>query len=223
MKLWTPKKPPCHANGYLQAAHDKWAHFRRNRFARVGSLFVPQPLRMSPGYPCCCGEPAPESCIDVMANASSLSNLTAAFNGGTSLSDAYATNTCCEMLCDDGVYSGPDAAPSGLYGFTYYGPDLYGCDAECTAPTFPQVDSAAGGRIVLYCHDYDPPSYYIWYLGGHFTPSDCDYIMTLPNIGGASSSLSGVFPSTGSETITLTPNLGGWCSGTPPTSVTVSW
>ncbi len=60
MKIWTPKpekKPPCHPNGYLQRSFDAAAHrnrFCRNPWAKVGSLFVPQPLRMSPGYPCCC-------------------------------------------------------------------------------------------------------------------------------------------------------------------------
>ena len=58
MKIWKPKpepKPPCSPNGYLQRSYDKWAHFRRHPWAKVGGLFVPQPLRMSPGYPCCCG------------------------------------------------------------------------------------------------------------------------------------------------------------------------
>ena len=61
MKIWKPTptpKPPCHRNGYLQTASDARAHrnrFRRNPWAKVGSLFVPRLLRMSPGYPCCCG------------------------------------------------------------------------------------------------------------------------------------------------------------------------
>jgi hypothetical protein len=57
MKIWTPKKQPCHDNRYLQTAADARAHrnrFKFNPLAKVGSLFVPSPLRMSPGYPCCC-------------------------------------------------------------------------------------------------------------------------------------------------------------------------
>lgn len=60
MRIWTPKqsrKQPCHPNRHLQTASDVRKHrnrFRLNPFAKVGSLFVPQPLRMSPGYPCCC-------------------------------------------------------------------------------------------------------------------------------------------------------------------------
>jgi len=55
MKIWTPKTP-CLKNGYAQSVKDMVEHknrFRFNPLAKVGSLFVPQPLRMSPGYPCC--------------------------------------------------------------------------------------------------------------------------------------------------------------------------
>lgn len=59
MRIWPYKKrSPCHPNRYLQTAADARAHrdrFRLNPWAKVGSLFVPKPLRMSPGYPCCCG------------------------------------------------------------------------------------------------------------------------------------------------------------------------
>jgi hypothetical protein len=60
-KLWLPgqdSKQPCHKNGYLQSASDarKWRdRFKRNPLAKVADMFVPKPLRMSPGYPCCCG------------------------------------------------------------------------------------------------------------------------------------------------------------------------
>ena len=50
---------PCHKNGYLQSASDarQWRdRFKRNPLAKVADMFVPKPLRMSPGYPCCCGE-----------------------------------------------------------------------------------------------------------------------------------------------------------------------
>lgn len=49
---------PCHKNGYLQSASDarKWRdRFKRNPLAKVADMFIPRPLRMSPGYPCCCG------------------------------------------------------------------------------------------------------------------------------------------------------------------------
>ncbi len=49
---------PCHKNGYLQSASDARKYrdrFKRNPLAKVADMFVPKPLRMSPGYPCCCG------------------------------------------------------------------------------------------------------------------------------------------------------------------------
>ena len=52
MKIWQPKKQPCHKNGYLQTAYDKRAARKR--------LWVPKLLRFAPGYPCCCGSPAIE-------------------------------------------------------------------------------------------------------------------------------------------------------------------
>ncbi len=60
MRIWTPKKPPCNPRAsHLQSLSDAIAHrnrFRFNPLAKVGSLFVPQPLRFAGGYPCCCGE-----------------------------------------------------------------------------------------------------------------------------------------------------------------------
>ena len=50
------KKPPCLKNGYAQSFKDMLAHKNRFRYNPLAKLFVPQPLRMSPGYPCCCGE-----------------------------------------------------------------------------------------------------------------------------------------------------------------------
>ena len=50
---------PCHKNGYLQSASDARKYrdrFKRNPLAKVADMFIPKPLRMSPGYPCCCGE-----------------------------------------------------------------------------------------------------------------------------------------------------------------------
>ncbi len=67
MKIWTPKKkPPCLKNGYAQTFKDMLAYknrFRFNPLAKVGSLFVPKPLRMSPGYPCCCGGGVCDLCV----------------------------------------------------------------------------------------------------------------------------------------------------------------
>jgi len=48
---------PCHKNGYLQSASDARKYrdrFKRNPLAKVADMFIPKPLRMSPGYPCCC-------------------------------------------------------------------------------------------------------------------------------------------------------------------------
>lgn len=49
---------PCHKNGYLQSASDARKYrdrFKHNPLAKVADMFIPRPLRMSPGYPCCCG------------------------------------------------------------------------------------------------------------------------------------------------------------------------
>ncbi len=59
MRIWKPKKPPCNPHKkHLQTLSDAKAwrnRFQRNPMAKLASgLFVPQPLRMSPGYPCCC-------------------------------------------------------------------------------------------------------------------------------------------------------------------------
>jgi hypothetical protein len=63
---------PCHKNGYLQSASDARKYrdrFKRNPLAKVADMFVPKPLRMSPGYPCCCGETlVPCACLDAIAN-----------------------------------------------------------------------------------------------------------------------------------------------------------
>jgi len=56
---------PCHKNGYLQSASDARKYrdrFKRNPLAKVADMFIPKPLRMSPGYPCCCGETFYEEC-----------------------------------------------------------------------------------------------------------------------------------------------------------------
>ncbi len=57
LKIWTPTTHPCHPNASLQTASDPRAsrnRFARNPLAKVGSLFVPKPLRFAGGYPCCC-------------------------------------------------------------------------------------------------------------------------------------------------------------------------
>ena len=72
MKIWTPKKPPCNPRKkHLQTLSDAKAwrnRFRINPLAKLASgLFVPQPLRFAPGYPCCCdtGPPiTPSQCPD---------------------------------------------------------------------------------------------------------------------------------------------------------------
>ena len=60
------KKPSCNPRvKHLQTLSDARAwrdRFRLNPWAKVGSLFVPLPLRMSPGYPCCCCNPCNEEC-----------------------------------------------------------------------------------------------------------------------------------------------------------------
>lgn len=56
---------PCHKNGYLQSASDARKYrdrFKRNPLAKVADMFIPKPLRMSPGYPCCCGGSEPGLC-----------------------------------------------------------------------------------------------------------------------------------------------------------------
>ena len=59
-KLWLPgrkQKQPCLKNGYAQTLKDAREYrdrFRFNPLAKVAGMFVPKPLRMSPGYPCCC-------------------------------------------------------------------------------------------------------------------------------------------------------------------------
>ncbi len=60
MKIWKPKKPPCNPQKkHLQTLSDARAwrnRFKLNHLAKLASgLFVPQLLKMSPGYPCCCG------------------------------------------------------------------------------------------------------------------------------------------------------------------------
>jgi len=64
-------KPPCHGNGWLQTASDARAwrnRFVRNPWAKIGSLFVPQPLGFAGHYPCadCCCEDC-EYCVDSCA------------------------------------------------------------------------------------------------------------------------------------------------------------
>ncbi len=62
MRIWTPKKrklPPCNPRKkHLQTLSDVRAYrnrFQRNPWAKVGSLLVPQPLRLqSLGLACCC-------------------------------------------------------------------------------------------------------------------------------------------------------------------------
>lgn len=59
-KLWLPgrnNKQPCLRDGYLQSRKDMMEYknrFRFNPLAKVADMFIPRPLRMSPGYPCCC-------------------------------------------------------------------------------------------------------------------------------------------------------------------------
>ncbi len=49
------KKPPCNPRAkHLQTASDARAWRNRFRLNPLGSIFVPQPLRFAPGYPCCC-------------------------------------------------------------------------------------------------------------------------------------------------------------------------
>ena len=88
---------PCHKNGYLQSASDarKWRdRFKRNPLAKVADMFIPRPLRMSPGYPRCCDVELAscDNCIDLQYEIT-LSGI----NNGTS--DDCGANYC--TTCDD--------------------------------------------------------------------------------------------------------------------------
>jgi len=63
MRIWHPKKlPPCHDNGHLQSASDAHAYrsrFRRNPWAKMGSILMPTVLRFGAAAGrrrCCCEE-----------------------------------------------------------------------------------------------------------------------------------------------------------------------
>ena len=72
MRIWTPKKrklPPCNPRKkHLQTLSDVRAYrnrFQRNPWAKVGSLLVPQPLRLqSLGLSCCCEGVPDDNCPD---------------------------------------------------------------------------------------------------------------------------------------------------------------
>jgi len=127
MKIWQPKpKQPCHKNGYLQSASDMIAHrnrFQRNPWAKVGSLFVPKPLRMSPGYPCCCEEEESSA-----SSASSASSSASSSSISTSSSSSWETGSILQCCDDSGGGFFPDSVQVNFSG---YGTN--GSCANCTS------------------------------------------------------------------------------------------
>jgi hypothetical protein len=86
---------PCHKNGYLQSASDARKYrdrFKRNPLAKVADMFVPKPMRMSPGYPCCC-----EVCTDFPCGGDLPDQIELTFDGITN-------DTCSECIDLNGTY-----------------------------------------------------------------------------------------------------------------------
>lgn len=137
---------PCHKNGYLQSAADarRWRdRFKLNPLAKVADMFIPKPLRMSPGYPCCCEEESEpgEPCIKCNSGTTP-SQVIATFSGfsGTKCdcsslnSDFVLTqefdcenptpDNCCYGYFDDS-YCGGSLFVQFRFSSLYYTSDLY--------------------------------------------------------------------------------------------------
>lgn len=120
---------PCHKNGYLQSASDARKYrdrFKRNPLAKVADMFIPKPLRMSPGYPCCCGE---DPCLGLCDSDTLLGT-----EWAIDVANLSASGTNCE--CDwntiyDGVYISDPLEYCGTAD-VIYGANILNMSCNCT-------------------------------------------------------------------------------------------
>ena len=161
-------KKPCHRNGYLQSLADARAHrnrFQRNPWAKVGSLWVPKPLRMSPGYPCCCeeegGEPG-EPCTCFYCDIESCDELEMILSGSLSDDDTYilAKNDAACFNVDNHIYCGWGDTSNGLGERACYSRNIGTGVYQITAQ-------------VNYCTCYDTDSLPLWDCQGSYALT-CD-------------------------------------------------
>ena len=224
MRIWHPKnlKQPCHKNGYLQTASDARKHrdrFKLNPLAKIGSLFVPQPLRLlgGLGHGCCC-RGGVYTCAEVFALLANISEVSVTFS-----SNAITNGTCdcCATLAQNGVYQNK-VTGGGIV--AYYWQTKADCSSfPCTCPA-PFADVIVQNVVWFFC---SAGSWSVVYQGGYvaFYYGLCYVRGDLPVL---TCSLAKSYPFVSPGSVDITPLEGGvgWGTlydGSIPSSITLCW
>lgn len=162
---------PCHKNGYLQSASDarKWRdRFKRNPLAKVADMFVPKPLRMSPGYPCCCESWTPgyecTACIEDTIRTQyqvEISGLTQGVSGG-----------CVSCPSMDGKYIVTQSGPTYPCLFFYYFDPVICTGVDAVQLNFTLGDP--GLRVYVSLRGFSTGAHACWYYDYDDYPYSCE-------------------------------------------------
>jgi len=214
---------PKKRNGWLQTLAD--VHERRDRFRfNPLGILVPQPLRFGAiGRRRCCCEDGAVTCAAMEVFLLDISSVTVTFDSGNTLADG--TCDCCSSLATSSVHNYSCVHSTNR---SYFYRENQTCSSlPCFCGGTIDDDTQVYHSVTIECLSYESPVLWMLHYSAGYkavVSSSCSAISAYSISYYSDYNLStSPFPSSGSKKIPLWGTSGNYCSGSPPSFLTIAW